>query len=213
MRQGAVLAGVVAAFGVLAPCAAAATVETGDFSGELEINAPDGEANDLSLATSKNDLATVDVTEGGGAPLVAGEGCTETKMGVRCEVEGLRIVFVQLGDENDRLDGSELQGDVQITAGLGEGNDEMLGPPSVACVDAGEGDDEVTLIAPSEACSIDGEEGDDTLRSSGGRNYLYGGSGSDRLSGAGGVDNIDAGEGADEIAARGGDDFIDDGDG
>ena len=199
---------------VLPAIAWGATVETGDFSGELEINAPAGEANDLVLTGSRQGGATtIEVAELGSTPLVAGAGCEASKSGVRCELDSLRIVFAELEDMDDRLDGSLAPDDVQITADLGAGDDHMTGPLDQACVDAGEGDDTVVLIEPSGACSIDGEAGDDLLRSHSGRTTSTAVPGWTASSEPGGTDNINGGKGDDRLIARGGADFIDDGGG
>jgi len=215
VRTAGLSVGLGTVLGLLLPAiASGATVEAGDFSGELEITAPAGEANELVLTGSRQDgVTTIDVADSGPVPLVAGEGCEASNAGVRCELESLYIVFAELGDMDDGLDGSGIPDDIQITAGLGPGDDEMTGPPDETCVDAGDGDDEVKLIEPTGACSVDGEEGDDTLLAHSGRNYLYGGSGVDRIVGGHGTDNIDGGEGADRLIAGPGADFIDDGKG
>lgn len=199
---------------LVAPVASAATVETGDFLGQLEIAAPAGETNDLTLSGERaGGITTIDVIEGGAAPLEAGAGCEDTKTGVRCELDSVYVIFVELGDMSDHLDGSGIPGGIQITADLGDGDDEMLGPPNEACVDAGEGDDRVTLIDQTLGCAVDGEGGDDEIVAATGRNNLYGGLGADRIVGGDGTDNIEGDEGNDRLLGGPGGDFIGDGDG
>jgi Ca2+-binding RTX toxin-like protein len=188
-----------------APAADAATAGVEELAGEgakgmpltvgtLAFRADPGESNDVSFTPDPGGLVVHD----GGAPLLAGDGCTSVDENTaRCVAPlgavGLSNADVQLGDGDDRVTLDGLLG--SVVAG-GDGADVLAGGAGYDRLDGGPGADTVA-----------GGEGGDVLSGGPGTDTVLGGADDDALSGddaAGGdPDQIDGGDGIDTVRYEG----------
>jgi hypothetical protein len=137
-----------------------------------------GERNRLSIVLGGGRYTIADM----GAPVQAGEGCTQVSpQEVSCPAAGDQHIQVDGGDEDDAIT-------VEATG-------------ASAFVVGGAGDDTLRLLGDATG-SVYGETGDDVIRGdgapaevSGEDDRLFGGSGSDRISGGTGSDHLQ-GDGA-----------------
>ena len=140
---------------VAAP-AHAATVRTQDAPGKIRVEAAAGEINQVTVSADGDALK---VSDTGGTPLVAGNGCTEvSKTEATCPLAGIRDVKVDLGDQPDTATVATAFG---IEVKGGDGNDTLLGSDADDELLGEGGDDRITGAAGKD--SVDGGEGGDTL--------------------------------------------------
>jgi Ca2+-binding RTX toxin-like protein len=202
-------AAIMATAAAFAAPAGAATISS-EFDGTLDINAAAGETNAMTIgvaATADGSTVTIDDA---GAPLTAGGGCQVANDGeVTCTVQGLYVVFVELGDANDSLAADNGDPSVQFTVVAGDGSDSVeVGPRGEICLDGDGGADRLTITTPSRSCTIDGGPGDDVLIGSDGYDRLYGGPDADTVLGQGGDDYVYGDDGDDRVHGGPGNEVI-----
>ncbi|MDX6586171.1 MAG: hypothetical protein QOI31_644 [Solirubrobacterales bacterium] len=208
--------------GVVLPASAdAATLDVRETFGQEAVTyiAADGEEQDvgMTLVRSGNDWR-VSVRDLG--PTTLGAGCEATDLGAICTTSERPRVDVDLGDENDRFDGSDLvepetgrYADPVVVDG-GNGNDKITSISAYSCPDGEDGDDRIRLvdyqgsIAGHGSCfviagqgndRVDGSNRPDFIEGGPGHDALVGGSGGDGLGGGAGSDLLLGGQGRDEL--------------
>jgi hypothetical protein len=174
--------------------AATVTAAADDVTDGVAIRDVSGERNALTLRARDE---TVSVRERGGAPLQAGEGCSQHDAQlVVCDVETDHAlgIDVRLGAGADALS-------------LSEAHSSFLDID----VHGGPGADTLDLeTSPPAGPHVFGEAGRDVLRGGGEPDALEGGAGNDRLFGGAGSDSL---VGDDFEGQAAGDDLLDGGDG
>ncbi|MFN5938855.1 MAG: calcium-binding protein, partial [Polaromonas sp.] len=147
--------------------------------------------------------------------------------GVTWDEAAIRSRVINIGDDNNRINGSDGSGTIYGTVLAdtivgGNGNDWLLGNPGDDTLLGGAGDDTLygsdgddilnggagndSLSGDSGDDILNGGDGDDTLESGIGDDTLEGGAGNDRLSGGSGDDTLDGGEGNDALYGGAGND-------
>lgn len=168
--------------------------------------------SELSISATAGDSITV--RENPSAPgkvQVLGNG-TNVAI-VSTDASSLTAISVNGSDSNNVIDLSGVTTAVfnnsllKITVQAGDGNDLIVGSPSVAnSLIGGDGADTLTGGALSD--TLDGGNGDDSINGGDGNDSILGRDGADRINGDDGNDTILGGDGADIVNGGDGDDSI-----
>jgi Ca2+-binding RTX toxin-like protein len=199
----------------------------------LKANAGIGAANQPEVYSSSSN--TEWVLNDGGAPLVAGPSCTQTRVNrIRCPKAMVGTLLVDSGDLRDKVrTPSGLDAAVEVGAGndravTGDGTDTLGGGAGNDELDAGAGPDTLDGGADTDTAlysargaggpvdvSLDGVANDGGAADGGGQDNVLanvenvvGGSGADTLTGSAVRNALTGGQGADEIHGLAGNDVI-----
>ena len=135
----------------------AASVRVMDKPGKIKVEGHDEEINQVTVTQDPTGLLKVSDT--GGAPLKAGDGCTTVSATeATCPLAEIKDVKVDLGANSDTATVATPFG---VSVEGGEGNDTLLGGDGEDTLAGGGGDDRITGAAAKDA--VDGGLGNDTL--------------------------------------------------
>ena len=126
-------------------------------------------------------------------------------------VAKLRIIDLDGGDGDDRLDSRALSANIRFFARGGDGNDVLLGSNGVDILLGGRGDDFIHGRDGNDTAI--GGDGNDTILGRGGDDVIVGNNGDDRLSGGDGDDRLFGGDGDDTLNGNAGTDHLNGGPG
>jgi Ca2+-binding RTX toxin-like protein len=127
--------------------------------------------------------------------------------GVTWDEAAIRSRVINIGDDNNRIHGSDGGGTIYGTVLAdtivgGNGNDRLFGNPGDDTLLGGAGDDSLwggdgddILYGGAGNDSLSGDSGDDTLEGGDGNDQLWGGAGDDTLEGGAGNDTLYGGDG------------------
>ena len=153
--------------------------------------ADSGEAQDVGMTMVRADQGwIVSVRDLG--PMTLGAGCEATDLGAVCSTSQRPRVDVELGDEGDRFDGSELvdpetgkYADPVVVEG-GDGDDTTLTISAFSCIEGQADDDRIELvdyagsIAGHGSCINFGGSGDDVMVGSDRADFFWAAKGATR---------------------------------
>ncbi len=209
--------------GVVIPASAqGATLDVRETFGQEAVTyiADAGEAQDVGMTMVRADQGwIVSVRDLG--PMTLGAGCEATDLGAVCSTSQRPRVDVELGDEGDRFDGSELVDPKTgryadpVVVEAGDGDDTTLTISAFSCIEGQADDDRIELvdyagsIAGHGSCINFGGSGDDVMVGSDRADFFWAGEGRDTLKGKDGADELDGGHGLDGIRGnRGADELL-----
>ena len=207
------------------------TIVDSPFEGEVRITSAEDVESDLVVTKARDgDSYDVTVAEQGGAPITAGENCEPAVVSsVVCPVTRFRILYMEMADGAERVDGSGLAkntlfsvvgdgGDDEFAAGKGRaaifggmGNDTIEGHPGgrgtrTGLWEGGFGADDI--LAPGGPAEILGGAGADSLTAQGAGDFLFGNGGSDVITGAESGDRLRGARSDDVLRGEAGPDVL-----